>query len=157
MDLMEQASTLLAEVGPLANLMAIAEYTDEKAWRLLVEEGLELVVELDTVQAQLILTADVALPRAEDLLPLYKMLLEYGRQWIATGGVHMVLDGDGTVMAVYRVPLSGLERTRLAGSISTFAQTVTAWRRIINEYKGRRSSNPAPSDADPFSLGAIRV
>lgn len=126
---------LMTEIGPLMDLLAVAEYEEDNLWRLMVEEDIIIDAQYDDQQDVIILSSQVAIPNTEDRSSLFALLLEYNAHWERTGGVYLCLEDEiGPVVQVFRCSLSLLDRFKFKTILLNFIDLLKSWRRVIEQY-----------------------
>jgi hypothetical protein len=122
----------MAEIGALADLMAVAEHEGENVWALRVDEETLLFADLEQERDCLVLSGEVGTPPPSDRARLHDLLLRYNFHWDETGGVRMAVEGqDGPVIQLVDVPLAGLDGHRLQALVRGFTTKLQAWRAIL--------------------------
>jgi hypothetical protein len=141
--------SLMAEIGSLADLMAVAEHEGEDVWSLRVDEDTILFADPDRERGCLVLWGDVGTPQPGDRARLYDLLLRYGFHWDETGGVRMAVEGqDGPVIQLVDIPLAGLDGQKLQALVRGFAAKLHAWRAILGGGAGGDGAAPDWSGPD---------
>jgi hypothetical protein len=132
---------LMAELGPAADLAAVAEYEGDGGWGLMVDDDTIVDAEIDPVNAVLVLSADVCpLPEGR-ALHWCRLLLNFNDQWLDSGGFRMSLAAAGGMVSQTLVlPLSGLELGALQERLERFLVVLNAWRAILRD--GAASAEP---------------
>jgi hypothetical protein len=157
----EHVHTLMTEIGPLLDLMAVTEYDSENAWTILVDEDTFLFADFDEPQKRLVLSAEAGRPQAGNRKFIYEILLQYNNQWHETGGVRMALDGpEGSVVQIFDLSVVDLDIGQLQTTVANFVDTLKAWREILAKEKTDEESPPPESGpaVDPgITGGAIRA
>jgi hypothetical protein len=137
----ERVSLLMSEVGPVLAPMAIDEWSEEKAWGVVLEDDLNVLVQFDEDKNCLVLSCELGTPPPGDRHALYELLLQLNYHWTTTGGNRMALDGPGGgVVQVYEIGAEQLDATGLSSVLSSFAGTARAWKKIVERPASTQSS-----------------
>lgn len=143
----QNISSLMADVGPLANLLSVTEYEEDNVWTLLVDEETVLLADWDQSRGCLVLSGDVAEPWEADRLYWYETLLQYNDQWQQTGGLRMSLESPGgKFVQMCDLAAADLTAQQLCTVIENFVLTLKGWREILAQPRGE-----GPSDDDSVS------
>lgn len=149
----EQIEILMQGIGPVLDPLAIDFLEEAQAWAVAMEEDLAVLIQFDERKNCLVLTTDLGLPPAGDRTALYEILMQLNYHWETTGGVRMAVDeAGGNVIQIYEISAENIDFSRLAGTLSTFSEMASAWRRVVQ----RPSSAESVSLATRSDLG-IRV
>jgi hypothetical protein len=135
----EQIATLMADVGPVLEPLAIHASDEDAGWAILMDEDLIVAVDIDEQKRSLVLSSELGEPPSGDRSALYETLLQMNYHWNVTGGTRMGIDGPaGKVVQVFETPADALNAVNLSEIISAFADTARTWREIV-----QRSSQTA--------------
>jgi len=150
----ELMSSLMAEVGPLANLLSVRENEDASLWQLEMDDETIVFAEFHEARGMLALDASVgAPPEKADSVKLYRLLLEYNVHGDETGGVVLALDREGLVILCFRLPAADLDAADLATVLVDFRQKLSAWRTIVHNF----ASSGAKTSEDLTMAGFLRA
>lgn len=145
----------MAEIGPLADLMAVGEHEGRNVWALRADAETLLFADLDEERSCLILSGDVGTPAPAERPRLNDLLLRYNAHWDETGGVRMAVEGqDGPVVQIVDVPLAGLDAQRLQALVRGFVTKLRAWRAILH---GSGSSEEDAGRPEPGRAGTFMI
>jgi hypothetical protein len=152
----EHVHSLMADLGPLLELLEVTEFAKENVWTLVVDEQTTVFADYDDGFGRVTLSADVAEVPPGGRERLYELLLTYNNQWSETGGVRMGLDAPGgSVVQMVDLPADGLDLPQLQAVVGNFVDKIRAWREIVaksGDGLGLRDTGPE----DPFMSGMIR-
>ena len=101
----EHIQALMREIGPQMALAQVTEFEVEGTWTLMPDEDTVLFADYDEAGGRLVLSAEAGRPVDSGRLGLYDLLLRYNNSWAETGGVRMALDGEGTVVQLFDLPV----------------------------------------------------
>ena len=74
MSLSHRIHELLAEIGPVLDLLIIDEYEAENLWHIAMDAETIFFAEIDTARGILVLSTDVGTPTGVDRLKLYEQI-----------------------------------------------------------------------------------
>lgn len=132
MATLEQIEMLMSEVGPVLDPLTIDAIADLKSWAIAMEEDLAVFVQFNEEKNCLFVASELGAPPAGDRTALYELLLLLNFHWNTTGGSRMAINGPGgEVVQVFEIAADGLDATRLARVLSSFAVAARAWREIV--------------------------
>ena len=141
MATLEQIEILMSGVGPVLDPLAIDASAEPRCWGIAMAEDLVVLVQFDEQKNSLVLSGDLGAPPAGDRTALYEVLLQMNYHWETTGGVRMAIDGPGgEVTQLFEMPADGLDPSRLARILSSFADAAKAWRGIVERPSSAQSS-----------------
>src|SRR5262245_25215765 len=120
-DLLEQ------KLGPATpEVSNVTQITDD-TWAVGHLGNTLILVQLDSDDEQLVLSAGLGRPQDGARAHLYDALLAYNALWRDTGGVTMGLV-DGQVVQVYGLDAAQVDLPTLATALQNFAVRASTWR-----------------------------
>jgi hypothetical protein len=144
----------MAELGPAADLAAVAEYPDDGGWGLLIDDETIVDVEIDQTNAVLVMSAEVCVlpqPRADHWC---RLMLNANDQWRDTGGFRLGLSAvDGMVSQSLVLTADGLDLAALQERLARFLEVLSAWRAMLTREPGPTEQETA---SHPHPGGMIR-
>lgn len=156
----EQTQALMAEIGPIADLMAVGAFEGRDVWALVVDEETTVDVDLDPARGCLVLSAEVGQPPAAERAGRLELLLRWNYQWPDTGGARLaVVDQGGPVVLLADHPVAGLAAADLGQRLGVFVRLLRAWRDLLTGTSGS-VADPSAGEArpePPLPFGTIRV
>jgi hypothetical protein len=144
----------MAELGPAADLAAVAEYPDDSGWGLLIDDETIVDVEIDRANAVLVLSADVCVLPEGRADHWCRLMLSFNDQWRDTGGFRLGLSAaDGMVSQSLVLPAAGLELASLQERLARFLEVLGAWRAMLT---GEPARTEQETTSHPHLSGMIR-
>ena len=138
--------TLMADLGPAADLAAVAEYPDDGGWGLLTQDETIVDIEIDRTNAVLVLSADIGVLPEASADHWCRLMLSINGQWRDTGGFRLGLSAaDGMVSQSLVLPAAGLDLAHLRERLARFLEVLGAWRTMLKgepASTGREASQP---------------
>ena len=132
----EHVHNLMAEIGPLLELMQITESAEGNSWLLVVDEETAIDLDYNEMRNRVILAGEVGLPADENRYGFYETILQYNYLWEETDGLKMALDGPaGNVWIMFDTTASDLDISMLQTVIVNFCETLRSWREAMKEEK----------------------
>jgi len=132
MSLFDNVHQLMAEIGPVADLLVVDAYPEEKMWHIAVDEETPLFAELVEARGMLVLSADLGKPATTNRASLCQLFLRYAHAWDATGGLRMSLDeAEGSAWLLLDCAARELTLASLAEELAAFAHKLRTWREIV--------------------------
>jgi len=148
-----KVEALIAETGGLDPEIATIVQTDEDAWTVRYEDGLDVEIELDEARDQLIILTVVGTPPAARRLELLEAMMAYNMLVKETGGVRMALTGSGgEAVQMVEVPFAGLLAKDLATIFSNMADKTLTWRTLF--VSDTESTSPAEQAGEAITFRA---
>ena len=145
---------LMAELGPAADLVAVAEYPGDGGWGLMVDDETIVDVELDPANAVLVLSADVCVLPEVRADHWCRLMLNFNDQWLDTGGFRLALSAANNVVSQSLIlPAAGLEPALLRQRLARFVEVLGAWREMLTREPGATEQAATPQ---PHPGGMIR-
>ena len=133
MSELAQLQKLMSEIGPVMELIGVAEYGDGDAWALIFDDDMEVWAELDSDAGSLILTAEVGVPNEDGRAELYETLLLYNHQRAETGGVRMALaEPGGPIVQSFELNTTDLVLPKVVQVLEGFVDINRGWRKIVS-------------------------
>jgi hypothetical protein len=141
MAVMEQIETLMSDVGPVLDPLAIDAMPEAKCWGIAMEEDLSVLVEFDEQKNCLVLSSELGAPAPGDRTALYELLLQLNYHWNATGGNRMAVNGPGgDIVQMYELGADNLDATQLSAVLKTFSEVAKAWRQVVQQPSSAQTS-----------------
>ncbi len=138
-----QLSEVMAELGPLAELLDVTGYPAEKTWTLLIDEDTVVVADLDEERNCLVLSCEVAEPLADDVAEWTAVALKYNGLWQASGGFRLGVEDDrGPFVLLLDLSASDLDASRLHQQLTRFLETLRGWRTVLQMPRVAAESAP---------------
>ena len=141
----ERIDLTMKEVGEHCDVIEEIIRIGEDRWELLIQSDVEFLAEFDRPQQSLVITAEVAVPAAKDLLPVYEALLQFNQMRAETGGVTMSLSTEGVVEQSFRLNVAVLEPHVLQHVLENLAEKVLMWRSVLHVETSDQEPDQAPS------------
>jgi len=143
----ESVNQLLAEVGPVADLLVVDFHPTEGVWHIAVDNDVELFVEMAASRGVIVVSGQIGTPAGGDIKALYELFLRYAHAWEASEGLRMSLDApDGKLWLLFDCAPQDRSAADLGQLITGFASRLRAWREIVVAH-GRLPADPAQLDA----------
>jgi Tir chaperone protein (CesT) family len=144
----ERIEQLMKEVGPTADLYAVAACPSEGMWHIAVDEETEVFVEMASSRGVLVVTGRIGKPAAGDLNALYELVLRYAHVWEATDGLRISLDStEGALWLLFDCAAHDISPADFGHLITGFASKLQAWREV--------AAMPARLQDEPQRLEAL--
>lgn len=135
MTLSHRIHELLAEIGPVLDLLIVDEYEAENFWHIAMDAETIFFAEVDVSRAVLVLSAELGSPAGGDRLKLYELLLTYNHHWDATSGARLTIDApEGAAWLWAEMAVAALDRTELSRFLQDYRQKIAAWKQIIRDF-----------------------
>jgi hypothetical protein len=135
MSLSHRIHELLAEIGPVLDLLIIDEYEAENFWHIAMDAETIFFAEIDIARGILVLSAELGTPAAIERAKFYELLLTYNHHWDATAGMRLTLDApNGAVWLWGEIAVQVLDRTSLGGFLQDYRTKIGAWREIVRDF-----------------------
>ena len=141
----ERIDLTMKEVGEHCDVIEEIIRIGEDRWELLMQSDVEFLAEFDRPQQSLVITAEVAVPAAKALLPVYEALLQFNQMRAETGGVTMSLSTEGVVEQSFRLNVAVLEPHVLQHVLENLAEKVLMWRSVLQVETSDQESDQPPS------------
>ena len=141
----ERIDLTMKEVGEHCDVIEEIIRIGEDRWELLIQPDVEFLAEFDRQQQSLVITAEVAIPAAKDLLPVYEALLQFNQMRAETGGVTMSLSTEGIVEQSFRLNVAVLEPHVLQHVLENLAEKVLMWRSVLHVETSDQEPDQPPS------------
>jgi hypothetical protein len=136
MTVEQSIELVMKEIGPLADLLAIRAYPQERAWQLAVDEEIIVWAKLAPSTGILVLSAELGPPPDNDRANFYDLLLRYAHAWQATGGLRISkAETDGALWLLRDCCAVDLPPLEFAEILSDYVAKVYAWRDGIETYR----------------------
>lgn len=147
----ERIDLLLQEIGPTSESILEIDRQSETYWEITLVGDVVIEMTYDTAQQKLALSSVVGLPALDDLLTVYRALLQFNSMREETGGVTMSLGEDGFVQQAFELNIAVAEAPYLRAVLENFAEKVLTWRLTLIESP-EAEQNPEESAQLPLGV-----
>ena len=132
MSSMQAIHELMAQAGPILDLLQVTEYADDRAWTLVFAEDSRVDVEYDETGDRLVLTSEIGTIPQGAREKAYEALLHYNYIWPVHGGVRSAVEpATGGVVLMIDLAAGDLEISRLASVLQNFRTVADGWRGVL--------------------------
>jgi hypothetical protein len=131
----EDVATLMSELGPILDPLALEAFPEHGCWGIQLDEDKAILVEFNEDKSCLILSTEVGDFTGSPRQALHERLLIQNHQWRVTGGLCMALDAaEGQVVQWQEVQAEGLDITRLSAAVLEFAQRAATCKQDLQGF-----------------------
>ena len=141
----EQLMLLMSQVAPVLDPLMIDVSASANCCLVVMEADLGILIQLDERRNRLFLSSELGAPPPCDLKRFYETLLVVNYHWEKTGGWRMALNGPGgEVVLVSETAADGQDATQFCATLTAFAATAKAHRKIVQNPAAAQEAGAAP-------------
>ncbi len=159
MSLKRHVHNLMQEIEPQLELAEVTESEEGNAWLLVVNEDTIIDVYYDNEFKRLLFSGEIGAPLDHTRYNFYETILQYNYLWEETGGIRIALDGpSGNAVMMFDISLSDLDMVMLQTIILNFSETLTSWRKIMeNDSVSDKPVNEESNSQTPTDVELMRT